>query len=543
MLKKMACLISALALCVSTGAALADCTLEKVSDLGRGRFIYNSNLIRTDAKDGYAVMTVDGKQVTDKTYVNVDSGCGYVIAAQQPGVNTTGAFDAEGRLVVPFEYGDIKFLTPEWALCYKLKEATADNYDYQSFGKDTQYFLIDTVDVYNMKTEKIATMERANFKDAEVVNGMINIENRADGTVTTYDAEFKELGTVDYLFDDDFAPSYPETFKKNGQEGLMDKDGNVIMDPAFYMIYDFSGEYAEVSDGENEGLIDRQGNVVVPAEYENVERSFYLPYDAQQNNTRGYKAAGYFGVQKDGKVGFVKEGGEVTCEPKISKKAVEFNGASATYTDMEGKTHILAADGVDTVLDDYENMFCLDYSSGLLYKVSNKDHKAGVIDWHGNVVMPCEYNGFSMSADGQYLLAEVDWDKSELYAVKHSEGGSAAPAAAPAAAQDENTVQNQLKAGVDAKMSEYAPEAKAEEPKADAGNGNQAVAALLDSAALLIDTDAASAKTVLDSAAALLAADHPAQTMLKSAVTLLEADAAANAASVKALLDAAKLAL
>lgn len=546
MLKRMLCMISALALCVSTGAALADCTLEKVGDMGRGQFLYNSNLIRADADGGYAVMNVDGKQVTDKTYVNLDSGCGYVIAAQQPGVNTSGAFDADGKLIVPFEYGDIEFLTPDWALCYKLKEATADNYDYQTFGKDTQYFLVDTVDVFNMKTEKIATFKRENFKDAEVVNGMINIEDRADGTVTTYDGEFKELGKVDYVFDDDFAPSYPETFKKNGQEGLMDADGNVIMEPSFYMIYDFNGsEYAEVSDGENEGLIDNQGNVLVPAEYTNIERSFYLPYDEQQNHTRGYNAAGYFGVEKDGKLGFVKAGGEVTCEPKISKKLVDFNGASAVYTDMEGKTHILAADGVDTTLEEeYQSMYCLDFSAGRLYKVTDKDYNSGLIDWHGNVVMPCQYKGFSASADGKYLLAEVDWDKCELYEIGYDETVTTAPASAPANEADapkEDSVQEQLKASADAKLAGHAPETTTEaQPEAAATGDNAAVAAILDSAALLLETDAGSVKPLLDSAASLLSADHPAQSMLKSAATLLETDAAANAASVKTLLDTAK---
>ncbi len=541
MLKRMLCMFSALALCVSAGAALAECTLEKVGDIGNGQFLYNSNLIRTNQDGSYAILNVDGKQITDKTYVNVDSGCGYVIAAQQPGINTTGAFDEEGKLVVPFEYGDIEFLTPEWALCYKLKQATADNYDYQTFSKDTQYFLVDTVDVYNMKSEKIATFKRENFKDAEVVNGMINIEDRADGTVKTYDAAFKELGTVDYVFDDDFAPSYPETFKKNGQEGLMDVDGNVIMEPSFYMIYDFNGsEYAEVSDGENEGLIDNQGNVVVPAEYTNIERSFYLPYDEELNHTRGYNAAGYFGVEKDGKLGFVKAGGEVTCEPKISKKLVDFNGASAVYTDMEGKTHILAADGVDTVLEGYESMYCLDYSSGRLYKVTDKDYNSGLIDWHGNVVMPCQYKGFSMSSDGKYLLAEVDWDEGELYEIRYDETVTTAPAG-EATVQKEQSVQEQLKTSADAKLDGHAPQASNEAQNETAASAdNAAVAALLDSAALLLETDAASAKPILDSAASLLSADHPAQSILKSAVTLLDADAAANAASVKTLLDTAK---
>lgn len=541
MLKRMLCMFSALALCVSTGAALAECTLEKVGEVGSGQFLYNSNLIRTNQDGNYAIQNVDGKQITDKTYVNVDSGCGYVIAAQQAGINTTGAFDEDGKLVIPFEYGDIEFLTPEWALCYKLKQATADNYDYQTFGKDTQYFLVDTVDVYNMKSEKIATFKRENFKDAEVVNGMINIEDRADGTVKTYDAEFKELGTVDYVFDDDFAPSYPETFKKNGQEGLMDADGNVIMEPSFYMIYDFDGsEYAEVSDGENEGLIDNQGNVIVPAEYTNIERSYYLPYDEELNHTHGYNAAGYFGVEKDGKLGFVKAGGEVTCEPKISKKLVNFNGASAVYTDMEGKTHILAADGVDTVLEGYESMYCLEYSSGRLYKVTDKDYNSGLIDWHGNVVMPCQYKGFSMSSDGKYLLAEVDWDKRELYEIRYDETVTTAPAA-EATAQKDQSVQEQLKASADAKLGGKAAQANNEaQNETAAGGENAAVAALLDSAALLLETDAASAKPILDSAASLLSADHPAQSILKSATTLLETDAAANAASVKTLLDTAK---
>ena len=226
----------------------------------------------------------------------------------------------------------------------------------------------------------------------------LNVENRASGEVTTYDLSFNALGTVNSLYDDSLAQMDVTTFYERGT-GLMDGEGNVIADPVYDSIGSFYGGYAYVSLDDKYGLIDEAGNIALAIEYDDVDTSYYLPLSGSGEGS-GYNAFGYFAVELDGKLGYVDEQGNVTCEPKYSVDVLDNNGASATYTDLEGKFHILAADGVETVVEGYEDVYPLNYLGGMFYRVTNEDYDYGVIDWHGNVVLPAQYNSINASGDG-----------------------------------------------------------------------------------------------------------------------------------------------
>ena len=116
-------------------------------------------------------------------------------------------------------------------------------------------------------------------------------------------------------------------------------------------------------------------------------------------------------------------------EPTLSKDLVEVNGASATYTDLEGKKHILAADGVDTVLDEaHQEIRPLYHGSGLLYEFQDADYKKGLIDWHGNELLPIGQYDLELSGDGRYLIDNTDYDAGILYEVDYGMGNTQAEA-------------------------------------------------------------------------------------------------------------------
>ncbi len=530
--------------------ALAEGSLTLLDDsLPECDFISGTSLLRLDGDEGYAVGSIDGTALTDAVYTNLSGYEGYIVAAQVNAdpINAFGLLDAQGKTLIPFSYGDVDVLSSEWALGVVLTESTADNYDYQAFIGDG-YYLISTVDVYHLPDGgKLGTFERANFMDADPINHCLNIEDRATGTVTTYDAGLNALGTVENTWDDDFAPADYETYRENGQYGIRDKEGNVVMEPAFYSVYDYKRGYFEVSTGEKSGLVNAQGHVVVPAEYDDVETSYYLPA-LPDWSTSGFEAAGYFAVELDGKLGFVDGGGNVTCAPTYSTDIMDCNGASATLTDLEGNLRIVAADGAETIVSGYDRVRPMEYGSGIFYTVTDADYKKGVIDWHGNEVLPCTYADVELSADGQYLLADIDYDHSALYQVTYPAPGAApdveadttADAAAPEAAAEADTTADAAESGDAADAA--APEAAG----ADAGSDAAAnpAATLLDNAASLIAADATknrdAAVALLQSAEKLLGEDHPAAGLLQSAATLLNADAAMNAGSVGTLLESAK---
>lgn len=511
-MKKILAIMLAALLCTAllTGA-LAE---APVYELGDADWVDGSNYVYIRGDNGYYLATMDGTALTSDEFADIDYSNGLFIGAKRTveGINDSGLMDETGAELTPFQYADINVLNEYWAVGIVLAAATAENYDYNVIFGDMDYAIIETVDIYNLTSGTcVASLSRSEYKSCRAYGSYINVENRADGTVTTYDAEFNALGTVNYTSSEDLIPAQGiQTFYENGQYGLKDADGNVIMAPAFSSIYGFENGYARVSTGEKRGVIDEAGNVVVPAEYDEINFSIYSPEGVSQ-----YYNAGYFCVEQDGKLGYVAAGGAVTCEPKLSTNILKNKGATAFYTDMEGVDHMLSADGVDTVLDGYTDIYTPYYSSGMFHRTKNADGAYGLIDFHGNEVLPCQYRDVSLSGDGRYVLAEVERGVCQIFELTYPE---IAVGAAPA--------------------EEAASETEGEAPAASGA------AALLDSAILLLNTDAvANANAVvglLNSAFNELGAESAAGAIINSAINTLQSDPAANGATVVQLLENAK---
>lgn len=546
------------------------------------RWVDGTNLLRTPGKDGYSLNSIDGTALTGAIYNNFSFSKGYITAAQ---VNTGtyncfGVFDTNGKVLVPFEYGDIKMESSDWALGVVLEDATAESYDYSSWSDSDTFYNIVRVDVYHMpEGKKLAELPRANFVDCSAVYHSLNIQDRATGVITTYDENFNALGTTDSIYGGDYAQSDYSTFRENGQSGIKDAAGNVIMAPSFSSVYDFRYGYAEVSTGTHTGLVNTKGEVVVPAEYQRIKTTSYLPVD-KEGSSSGYNAFGYFTVVNDeNKVGFVNESGVLTCTPTYSKDIVECNGVSMTLTDLEGNLRLISADGVETTLTGYSKVYALYYAGGMYYRVTDAaTDMYGVIDWHGEVVLPCEYNSVSVSGDGQYLLVNKDWEKCMIYQLTYPTATAAeaaapaeeapaaeapaeeapaaeAPAAEEAAPAEEaansgkgslaDKAAGKLNGSADAatETAEEAAPAETTESAGSAGTTDKAsVVGMLNSAITLLNTDAAgngnSAASLLQNARSMLGEDKAnVIALLDSAITLLNSDAAANGASVVALLN------
>ena len=555
-MKKALSLLLALALCLClTCTALAEVTLTSVATMNDAYWIAGSSLLRVETNNGYHVLRVDGTDLTGEAYGrNLEYKFGHVIAAHvNAGLNAVGAFDELGNNVIPYAYGVVDILSTDWAVAIKLQETTGDVYDYTSSSDSTKHYIIEAVDIYNLKKRAcVATLARTAFKDADVVGNIINIEDRTTGVITSYDADFNALGTVKYSFDDDYATPELVTYRENGRYGLKDAQGNVVMEPSYFSINEFYGDYAMVYDGSKYGLIDRTGKLVVPMQYDSIRRNYYGPYDPKTGE-QSYPAAGYFCVVSDKKVGFVNSNGEVTCEPKYSEKILDIYGAAALYTDMENQMHLLSADNVDTIVD-YKYFHCMDGSSGLLFKATSEDSKYGVVDWHGNVVLPCEYTSIYLSGDGRYLLVLKDYKSMfELFSVDYGMGTAAAVAEAPAVAEEPATADAAASAGtlgtVDARAAisglissskgEEAPaQAQTEEP-AKTVSGLTDAKVIVGSVITLLEADAVANKltiTMLLDDVLVLTDNASVQTIVTSVKTLIEADAAANAASAVTLL-------
>lgn len=564
-MRKMLCALLALAMVLTMGAAMAEVTLTQTGSFNSNRveWVDGTNLLRVPGTNGYALVALEGAALTGDVYSSFSYENGYIVAREnRDGVDANGLLALDGTVVMPMKYGDVEVLSGTWAAGYVLKEATADNYDYKTWGDPTQYYLIDTVDIYYLPELRIAaTLPRTNFSDAAAFVERISIQDRATGKTATYDKDMNVVASDLYsIYDDDYADLPAIPFYKVGRYGLQDAAGNVILEPTYETIYTFYGDKAEATWEDKHGLITQTGEEILAPVYDDV----LLHYERDNLRNIGgscYDAYGYYGVIADGKFGYVNSEGEYTFAPKYAKDVVDFGGASTQMTDLEGKLHLLAADGVETVIQTpYNSMYALEFSRGMLYKVTNESYDYGVIDWHNETVLPMEYDGVEVSGDGAYLLV-TKGKETLIYAIDYGfDGTPAQETAAEAAASSASNViaavgkaaaKGAAKAGKGDGAQETTDESVTAQQVAPAqesdpaARDNSAAVVLIDNAILLLNTDAAAngvaAKALLDSAATLLAGTNDAAAaMLTSAGTLLQVDAAANAASAVTLLETAK---
>ena len=528
--------------------ASAEISLEKAYEVaGTGRFVNGSNLLIMEGNSGYYLTSMDGQVKSEEIYRRTtENEYGMIIVNQNnEELNSTGALNQNGQEMIPTKYGDIDVLNDEWALGITLKEATADQYDYENLWGDEAYYLIDTVDVYHVADGAatcLATLPRENIMDAKAYGSYINIQDRATGTVDTYDASFQKAASdVGDIYAEPEANAKLVVYRENGQYGVKDAQGNIVMEPSFSMIGDFMYGYAEVYSDDKSGLIDEQGNVVVEPVYDDVERLFYLPYVNEYGSGYGYNANGYFAVVQDGKLGYIDSQGNTTMEPKYSESAVEVNGVTAILTDLEGNERLLAADGTETVVEGYERIVPLQNGSGFYYRTEDAEYNEGMIDWHGNEIIPCENDDIVISGDGKYVLVDADYSDGivEIYKLPGAETEAPAEETAAAAETEAPAEETAAAAETEAPVEEATAAAETEAPAEETGDTGSAKA-LLESAATLLDNDSAEIRTsvkilVQQAAAAIGDQNEAAVILLDNVLEMLETEGT-DAAGIKGVI-------
>lgn len=490
------------------GNGIGDITITPYATVKGGDFITDSNLLKISGKKGYALATLDGRILTEELYGNIYCTYGWISAANVDieGWNKGVLNGQDGSITVPFIYGEVEILNRNWALAYNYVPATADNYDVESYSNN-EYYLINTVDVYWLPTAtKVATIPRANYLDSTAYDEYLNIEDRVSGTVTTYDLNMNPLGTVRDTYSKDLIPHYT-TFKYNGQQGLLDPDGNEVFPASYqYVNEDDRDGYFEVSTGDKYGLVDRNGNLVVPVDYNRIQTAYYS--SSEKGPT--YVNFGYACVEKDDRLGYYRVNDKETCEPKYAKSLLENCGVSALFTDMTGNKNILAADGVETALPAFERVSALNSSAGSLYKTNDSDYHAGLIDWHGNEILPNKYSSIDLSSNGHYLVVSEDYSSpTEVYYVSYGEsaddGNDAAKADEGGAVMTDasyETVKSLVGSAELLVKTDYASNKSTvklliEQALNESAGADQSLSDTLNSILTLIDTDVADENTIM----------------------------------------------
>ena len=94
---------------------------------------------------------------------------------------------------------------------------------------------------------------------------------------------------------------------------------------------------------------------------------------------------------------------------------------SPPLLDATGKKTLVAADGVVTELPYKDVQRVYNGANGRLYAVTDEAGKTGVIDWHGNILVPLgDHPGYDIKSDTANTLVTVknrDTGKLEVYKV------------------------------------------------------------------------------------------------------------------------------
>lgn len=376
-----------------------------------------------DGSDGTYLMKIDGTALTEAKYTDEMVGrFGYIAAKENSeDINTVGLLDEDGNEVVPFQYGTFNILSTKWAMGIIYEDGTKDDYDEIIWDENnSSYVKIKQTDVYYLPDKKcVANLERDAYNASDIYDvadaygDRIAICDREKYTADIYDSEFNAIATgVDlFSYEEDYFSSYTIfNDEKNSKKGIKDSDGKVVLKPMKYsslkLGYVYGYYLAKNTDGYT--LVKADGTVVCPLECDNYKT---YPIDsADSDEKRSYVAYGYVAFTDSNKLfKYADESGTVTGDFSYTESSLTNYGVSALVEDYTTKTStLLSADGVETVLDGYESVDSVVNSKGMYYLVSQTDEYNntvyGLIDWHGEVVIPCVYGTLEVTGDGKYAV-------------------------------------------------------------------------------------------------------------------------------------------
>ena len=401
-------------------------------------FVSGTSLLRREDSNGnYALQDLEGNVLTDYAYTysfEFINGAYVEASLNTDSMNRKGILDTNGQVLVPFQYSEIEEydLNKHWAIGIVLTPATEDDYDYYTLVGDTEYFQIQTADIYHISdgsASLVASLTRDQYAEVRAYGDYINIQDRT-GTAALYDSSFTPVAEGLYSTYDTgnvLVSNYEVFHDDNYSYGVRDRAGNVIIAPSFDSIEDRTVDYGYfvVCREENGdylyGLYNQAGVEVLPPVFERISSNdWYAPSSGAEGRTDRYSAYGYFAVEQGGTYRFAVYGGNVTNDTGFSTDDYSYTsyGAAGTYKDDQEQVHLFAGDGNQTVLgSEYSYVRAVNYSSGMFWYATNESSRmTDLLDWHGDVLISGK-KSFSISGDGRYMLAADGSSMADLYEV------------------------------------------------------------------------------------------------------------------------------
>ncbi len=367
-----------------------------------------------------SLYTSAGEKLTTIPYPNLASagyGCFVAYDAGDEINNRVLVTDEGAELATGC--GDYKLYSARWAVGYILTPAASEEaYDYKRGG---ELFNIEQVHVYYLDQEAgtgslVGTLAREQFASADVHGDFFAVMDASEQVslygkdFTKYDYPMAKVSdavykVVDYavinaatgeMVLDGFTDAKEQkmsnglwllvtryNFKGQKISGLIDTQGNEIL-PVEYTISSVADQYVVLSNEEGlKGLYSlATGKLIVPCEFSSII--------VGKVSTDNYVHDGYVAVEQGDYRGYYDtRAGRISCDVKYDRSAVTTVGCSTFWQVEEGVYMLVAADGVETQV--HVDAIANNTRGNGKLLLAQKDGMFGLIDWHGNVVLPFEH--------------------------------------------------------------------------------------------------------------------------------------------------------
>lgn len=491
-----------------------------------------------DGSGNSYLYSITGELLTEAIYSNF-WGVGQLIQARLnalDSVNSYGALDQSGQVQIPFQYGALEARGQKWVLALALTPSDSEG-DRQVNGAP---YDIARVDVYyvNGSARLVGKLDRSQYVASKDFNDYINIQARDTEIVSTYSSDFELLGTgMTSIWDQTYVPRNDGVWEEDDGFCLTDAAGDVILLQDYESVERFRAGYAAVLRDGLWGMIDENGTEVVPPEFDEIIWFSDTPRNEAHAWGNSMVSYGYAALRRGEEICFADLANGNVWNTGYTLDDMTASNASGLVWGDDYCVHILAADGTNTTLSKLNaitietggwDIDVASHTCGFFWTLISENGRKGLIDWHGNEVIPCEYDKLDISVDGQYALAKRDaGENGTVYGIYRLIYPTPEPKAEP-----ESTATQELEP-------ESEPTATQEpEPEID----STAIRTLLSGAKELLELNAIvnrdAAVTLLNRALELMGESDTAQrSMIEVAVQALEADVKANTKVAIRLLD------
>ncbi len=439
MMKKFFVSLAALVL-LMTSFALAEVQVEPVLLDYTMTLCTDTNNYIARLDDGYHLFDADGNVLSAAYGTLVKHKGGLYLQVHDNSntrdLNYRGLLDAQGKQILPMQYGDFSILEPDWVLAYVLGPAEGDVGEYKD-SQGNKYVVTRTDVLY--KGKLIGSLSREDYiksYSVSVAGSYLGIKQDSnhmywlDGNFNRTDVE-----TKDYVATREFSEIYKKGIFHNPTqqyafvEGctltpdqvdqsvwldtstgeLLDLQGNVV---ASGLVYDFAyyrGNCFVVKRNDLQGIVDLKGNEIVAPKYEEIA------YREEGMFLSGYNAL----LDEKGCLSYVDMNGNVTASVDYELTSYDYKGfnmnAPIVAVNNMGK-YILISATHGELPGKYESV---QTSTGNHPFIAvQKDGLWGVVNMAGEEVIPCVHKSTpAISKDGSRISGTTEAREYFLYKV------------------------------------------------------------------------------------------------------------------------------